>query len=120
MAFDASILRPTQFGDRTALTDAATIATDASVGFRYTVTIAVARTLGAPTNGKDGDLRIWEVTNSSGGALNLTLTTTGTGFAATAEVVTPIAIAAGKTATLFAYYSAPLGKWVCLTKSVTT
>lgn len=50
-----------------ALTDAATIATDASLGNTFRVTLGGNRTLGAPTNPTDGQMSIWEIKQGSGG-----------------------------------------------------
>ena len=43
------------------LTDAATIATDASTGTWFRVTLAGNRTLGNPTNPTDGQMVVWEL-----------------------------------------------------------
>lgn len=127
MAFDATIMRPTQFGQVVALTDAATVATDASLGFRFTLSTATSRTLGVPTNKKDGDVRIWEVTNTAGAEVTLTLTTTAGGFApmetieATPAIVfeTAMAIPAGEILVFMAYYSAAADIWFPLSVSAT-
>lgn len=55
------------------LTDAATIATDASLGNHFRVTLGGSRTLGAPTNPTDGQRCIWEFIQDSGGNRVLTL-----------------------------------------------
>lgn len=120
MAFDSTILRPNQLGQVYALTDAATIATDASLGMRFTVSIGTGRTLGAPTNAKDGDLRVWQVTNTAGSAQNLTLTTTAGGFlpmetvegTPVPEVPAVLPIPAGEVLVLVAFYSSALAIWV--------
>lgn len=120
MAFDSMIQRPNDFGQPYALTDAATIATDASVAKRFTVSIAVARALGVPTNPVDGDLRVWEVKNTSGGALNLTLATSAGGWLPMETVEgTPVPVGpavnpipAGEVLVLVCYYSSSQGFWI--------
>ena len=55
----------------TTLTDAATIATDASLGNVFTVTLGGNRTLGAPSNLLDGATYIWIITQDGGGSRTL-------------------------------------------------
>lgn len=120
MAFDSMIMRSNTFGSPVALTDAATIATDASLGRRFTVSIAVDRNLGVPTNPVDGDFRIWEVKNTAGTAKTLTLIITSGGFIPMETVegspvaVSPAAnpIPAGEVLMIMAYYSASQVGWV--------
>lgn len=120
MAFDSMIERPNTFGAPYALTDAATIATDASLSRRFTVTIAAGRTLGVPTNAVDGDLRVWEVKNTTGGALTLTLATSAGGFLPMETVEgTPVPVGpaanpipAGEVLVLVCYYSSSQGFWI--------
>lgn len=50
-----------------ALTDAATIATDASLSNVFTVTLGGNRTMGAPTNLKSGATYIWIITQDGSG-----------------------------------------------------
>lgn len=122
MAFDSMIMRPSAFGGVVALTDAATIATDASAGNRFTVSIATGRTLGVPTNAKDGDLRTWEIKNTSGGSVNLTLTITTGGWVPMETVEgTPVPVGpavnpipAGEVLILVCYYSASQAGWLPL------
>lgn len=119
MAFDAMIMRPSTFGQVVALTEASTVATDASAGARFTLTLTGAANLGVPTNAKNGDFRIWEVT-ASGGARTLTLITTAGGFlpmetvegSPVAEIPAALPIPSGETLALGAYYSGGLGLWV--------
>lgn len=54
-----------------ALTDAATIATDASLGNHFRVTLGGNRTLGAPTNPADGQRVIWEIIQDATGTRTL-------------------------------------------------
>ncbi len=55
----------------TALSDAATIATDASLGNVFTVTLGGNRTLGAPSNLLAGATYIWIVSQDGGGSRTL-------------------------------------------------
>jgi hypothetical protein len=120
MAFDSMIMRSQPFGAVYALTDAATIATDASLGRRFTVSIATGRTLGVPTNAVDGDMRTWEVKNTSGGSVNLTLTTTAGGWVPMETVEgTPVAVGpavnpipAGEVLVLTCYFSSSQNGWI--------
>lgn len=119
MAFDSMIMRPNQF-NAYALTDAATIATDASLAGRFTVSIAVDRAMGVPTNAVDGDLRIWEVKNTAGSAKTLTLPTTAGGWVPMETVEgTPVAVGpaanpipAGEVLVLVCYYSSSQSGWI--------
>lgn len=122
MAFDSMIMRSNTLGAPYALTDAATIATDASQSRRFTVSIAVDRNLGVPTNPVDGDLRVWEVKNTAGTAKTLTLITTTGGFIPMETVEgTPVAVSpaanpipAGEVLVILAYYSSSQTGWVIL------
>ena len=53
------------------LTDAATIAVDASLGNDFRVTIAGNRTMGNPANPANGQQIIFQVTQGSGGSFTL-------------------------------------------------
>jgi hypothetical protein len=55
-----------------ALTDAATVATDASLARVFTLAATAGRTIGAPTNLRKGMLLEYHITNSSGGAMTTT------------------------------------------------
>jgi hypothetical protein len=57
------------------LTDAATIATDASLGCTFRVTLAGNRTLGNPTNLIDGQVVFWEFTQDATGGRTITFDT---------------------------------------------
>jgi hypothetical protein len=59
----------------TALTDAATIATDCSLGNVFSVTIAGNRALGAPTNAQAGASYMWMIKNDGTAGRNPTLNT---------------------------------------------
>ena len=55
------------------LTDAATVATDASAGYIFEVTLGGNRTLGNPTNPSDGDIREWWFIQDGTGSRTITL-----------------------------------------------
>lgn len=61
--------------DAVTLTDAATVATDASQGVLFRVTLGGNRTLGNPTNPTDGQLAWWEIIQDGTGSRTLTLDT---------------------------------------------
>lgn len=60
------------------LTDAVTVATDASLGSLFRVTVLGDRTFGIPTNPTDGQRIMYEIT-ASGADRTVTFTTTGVG-----------------------------------------
>jgi hypothetical protein len=103
-----------------ALTDAATIATDASAGKHFRVTVAGDRTLGAPTNATDGTRRIWEITASAADR-SLTLATGTSGsFELTTGITSPITITNGKTLFLGAIYNASRSRWTVIAAKATS
>jgi hypothetical protein len=55
------------------LSDAATIATDASLGHRFRVTLGDNRTLGNPTNAYNGQQLVWEIIQDGTGSRTITL-----------------------------------------------
>lgn len=102
----------------TTLTDAATIATDASLGRHFRCTLGADRTLGVPTNATDAQRAMWELT-ASGAQRTITLTTGSTGaFELTAGISAATAIASGKTAFISAIYSSARARWTVLSYRV--
>jgi hypothetical protein len=102
-----------------ALTDAATISTDASSGKHFRVTVAGDRTLGTPINAADGMHRIWEVTASSADR-SLTLTTGASGsFELTVGIASPVIISNGKTLFLGAIFNASRNRWTVIASRTT-
>lgn len=102
----------------TTLTDAATVATDASLGRHFRVTLGADRTLGAPTNATDAQRVLWEIT-ASGAQRTITLTTGSSGaFELTAGISASTAIASGKTAFIAAIYSSSRARWSVLSYRV--
>lgn len=103
-----------------ALTDGASIATDASAGKHFRVTVAGDRTLAAPTNATDGMHRIWEITASAADR-SLTLSTGSSGsFELTTNITSPITITNSKTLFLGAIYNTSRGRWTVLALKATT
>jgi hypothetical protein len=103
------------------LADAATIATDASLGTHFILgAMAGDRTLGAPTNPTEGQRVLWEIT-ASGAPRSLTLTTSGSrSFKLTAAAPdATIAIASGETAVIGAVYNATRDRFIVLAATVT-
>jgi hypothetical protein len=95
-----------------ALTDGATIATDASAGELFTVTLAGNRTLGAPTNARGGMKRTWSFTQDGTGSRTITLATGAGGFALGSQIPdTNLLATAGKTGYLTAIYNAGADRW---------
>lgn len=96
-------------GGAVALTDAATIATDASLGLYFRVTLAGNRTLGAPTNPADGMVRRWEFIQDATGSRTLALNAVfvlGTTISSTTLTTT-----AAKRDFLTAIYNSTAVKW---------
>ncbi|MGV9001594.1 MAG: hypothetical protein ACOH18_01400 [Candidatus Saccharimonadaceae bacterium] len=93
------------------LTDAATIATNASLGNYFRVTIAADRTLDIPTNPTDGQRALWEVT-ASGANRTLTLTLGSTGaFKFGSDFTTIPNIASGTTTFIGCIYRTSSTRW---------
>jgi hypothetical protein len=92
-----------------ALTDAATIATNASLGNYFRVTLGGNRTLGNPTNPTDGQKIIWELIQDGTGSRTITLDTAfalGTDISAVTLTTT-----ASKRDFLGAVYNSTATKW---------
>lgn len=93
------------------LTDAATVATDASLSNYFRVTVTANRTLGIPTNPTDGQRVLWEVT-ASGANRTLTLTTGATGAFKFGTDFTAIpTIVSGTTTFIGAIYRTSSTRW---------
>lgn len=92
------------------LVDAATIATDASLGNHFRVTLGGNRTLGNPTNPVDGQRIIWEITQDGTGSRTITL---DVAFVVPSNVPPVVlSLGAGKTDMLGAIYNSGIAKWV--------
>lgn len=91
------------------LTDAATVATDASLGNHFRVTLGGNRTLGNPTNMVDGQRVIWELIQDATGSRTITLGSAfGLGTDITAVTLTTTA---SKRDFLGAVYNSTAAKW---------
>lgn len=93
------------------LTDAATIATDASLGNRFRCSSATDRTLGAPTNPTDGQQCLWRWKNTDAASHTLTLASGAGGFRFGSDITALSATAAGKADYITAEYNATDDRW---------
>ena len=93
-----------------ALTDASTVATDASLGTYFRVTLAGNRTLGTPTNPTDGQRILWEFTQDGTGSRTLTLSSAFI-FGADITSIT-LSTDASKKDIMGAIYNSGLSKWL--------
>jgi len=92
------------------LTDAPTIAVDASQGNDFRVTIAGNRTMGNPANPANGQQIIFQVTQGSGGSFTLSWSS---GYEFSAEMPQPsLSTTAGQTDLLGFVYNAAKGTWL--------
>ncbi len=92
------------------LTDAATIAVDASLGNDFRVTIGGNRTMGTPANAANGQQIIFQVTQGSGAPFTLNW---ATGYEFSAELPQPsLSTTAGETDLLGLIYNAAKGTWL--------
>ncbi len=91
------------------LTDAATIATDASLGNHFRVTLGGNRTLGNPTNPVDGQKVMWELIQDATGSRTITLDTK---FALGSDITAvTLTTTASKRDFLGAVYNQTADKW---------
>lgn len=91
------------------LTDAATIATNASLGNYFRVTLGGNRTLGNPTNPTDGQKIIWELIQDGTGSRTITL---GSAFALGTDIsAVTLTTTASKRDFLGAVYNSTAAKW---------
>jgi hypothetical protein len=92
------------------LTDAATIAVDASLGNDFRVTIAGNRTMGNPANPTDGQKVVFEITQGSGGSNTITW---GSAYEFSASLPQPTLSTAASQADLLGFiYNGDIGKWL--------
>jgi hypothetical protein len=93
-----------------ALTDAPTIAVDASLGNDFRVTLGANRTMGNPANPTNGQQIIFQITQGAGGSFTITW---GSGFEFSAGLPQPtLSTAAGQTDLLGFIYNAAGGTWL--------
>ena len=106
---DAPALINSTIATVTALTDAATIATNAALGNYGRVTLGGNRTLGNPTNPTNGQRYTWELIQDATGSRTLTL---GAAFAlGTTISSTTLTTTASKRDFLTAVYNSTAAKW---------
>jgi hypothetical protein len=92
------------------LTDAATIAVDASLGNDFRVTIAGNRTMGTPANPTNGEQIIFQITQGSGAPYTITW---ASGYQFSAGLPQPtLSTSAGQTDLLGFVYNATTGTWL--------
>ena len=92
------------------LSDAATIAVDASLGNDFRVTIAGNRTMSTPANPADGQKVTFQVTQGTGGSFTLSWSS---GYEFSAALPQPtLSTTAGQTDLLGFIYNADKGKWL--------
>lgn len=95
------------------LTDAATIATNASLGNYFRVTLGGNRTLGAPTKPRDGQKVTWEFLQDGTGSRTLTLATGAGGFIFGTDFTSiTLTTTAAKRDLLGAIYNEALDRWL--------
>lgn len=94
------------------LTDAATIATDASLGSLFRVTLGGNRTLGNPTNPTDGQRATWTFIQDATGVRTITMDTK---FAFGTDITgITLTTNATKRDFLTAIYNSTEDKWYCV------
>ena len=92
------------------LTDAATIAVDASLGNDFRVTITANRTIGNPANPANGQQIIFQVTQGSGGSFTLSWDSS---YEFSDELPQPsLSTTAGQTDLLGFIYNVAKGTWL--------
>ena len=92
------------------LTDAPTIALDASLGNDFRATIAASRAMGNPTNPADGQKIVLQITQGAAGSNAITW---GNAFDFSSGLPQPtLSTAAGQTDLLAFIYNAAMGKWL--------
>jgi len=91
------------------LTDASTLATDASLGTHFRVTLGGNRTLGNPTNPTDGQKIMWEFIQDGTGSRTITL---ASAFAIGTDISSvTLTTLSGKRDFMGAVYNAVTSKW---------
>lgn len=101
----------------TVLTDAATIAVDASLGNDFRVTLGGNRTMGAPSNPADGQAVTFEVVQDATGSRTLAWASGAGGYSFGSGSAPTLSTAAGKTDLAAFRYSASKGAWLYLGSS---
>lgn len=92
------------------LTDAPTIAIDASLGNDFRITLGASRSMGNPINSVDGQQIIFHLTQGTAGSAGITW---GSNYEFSTALPQPVlSTAAGQTDLLGFIYSAAKGKWL--------
>jgi hypothetical protein len=92
------------------LTDAATIAVDASLGNDFRLTLGGNRTMASPSNASNGQQIIFQVTQGSGGPFTLSW---GSGYEFSSDLPQPtLSTGAGETDLLGFVYNNSKGTWL--------
>jgi hypothetical protein len=92
------------------LTDAATIAVDASAGNDFRVTIGGNRTMGTPANPTNGEQVIFQITQGTGAPFTITW---ASGYQFSAALPQPtLSTTAGQTDLLGFVYNSTIGAWL--------
>lgn len=97
-----------------ALTDAATIAVDASLGNDMRVTLGGNRTMGAPSNPVNGQVITFGVQQDATGSRTLTWTSGAGGYSFGTDGAPVLTTTASAVDTIGFRYHSGLGKWICL------
>lgn len=99
-----------------ALTDGATINTDAARGNQFSVTLGGNRTLANPTNAVDGQKIIYRIKQDGTGGRTLTW---GSNFRFSTSLPSPtLSTGASKVDYIGFVYNATDGKWDCLAQNI--
>jgi hypothetical protein len=94
------------------LTDAATIATDASLGNNFRVTLGASRILGVPSNPTDEQMCMWEIKQGGTGNNLLTLASGAGGFLFGTDLTSiTLSTGVGVTDLLGCRYIASANRW---------
>lgn len=98
-----------------ALTDASTIAVNAAAGSFFKVTLAASRTMGAPTNPKDGQMIMFQIKQGGSGSYTITWTTGAGGYQFGTVVTAPtLGTAVGAYDYVGFKYDSVADRWNCL------
>jgi membrane protein YqaA with SNARE-associated domain len=95
-----------------ALTDAATIAVDASLGNVFRVTLGGSRTVAAPANPQEGQSIRFELKQDATGSRVITWTSTAGGFSFGGGSAPTLTTTAAKTDSVRFTYNSVVGKWL--------
>jgi hypothetical protein len=110
MALNFPVARPP-----VALTDAASIDTNAAAGNFFAVTLTASRTMAAPQNPQDGQLLMYKIKQGGSGSYTLTWASGAGGFQFCADLPAPtLSTSVGTYDYVGFRYDIGSGKWNCL------